>query len=369
LSRGALPDLPHLKRVSRIKHQILLKYLPAWQRILGSAHHKLAYIDCYAGPGQYEFSGQQAPGSPIIALETAKDFLRTTQQGELALLFVEKDQRARESLEGVLEKHKPFPAHLNVYVLDEDAKDLLGELLRTVPNWAPTFFMVDPYGHPLTIPIINGILHRPRTEALITFMYYRINMDVGNPRAQARVDEMFGHRDWRKQNFLKLRGYKREVAFLNYFLGELQADYKLPFKLRFDPEDRVPPSRTKYYLIHVSNHSKAVLLMKEVMWTLGDEEGIFDYSGRERGRLFSTVPTEHELEQILIEGYACKKISFDSLREDTWRLPFIEKQYRGVIKSLKQRGRAEVVPVSSKTERGLRGQDVVHVLKRRSKNA
>lgn len=356
-------SLPHLKRVSRIKHQILVKYLPAWQRILGSAHSKLAYIDCYAGPGEYEFQGKQVVGSPIIALESGKDFLRTSPSSELVLVFVENDRQARESLEAALKSHGPLPARLSADVLDEDAKDFMQELLRDVRNMVPTFVMVDPYGHPLTIPIINDILRQPRAEALITFMYYRINMDVANPKAQARVDQMFGHVDWRRENFLRLRGYRREIAFLE----QIKAKYKLPFKLRFDPEDRVPSSRTKYYLIHASNHAKAVLLMKEVMSPLGDEDGIFDYSGREQGGLFSAVPRDDELERVLRDRYACTEISFDALREDTWRLPFTEKRYRSVIKTLRARGLAEIQPVTSKTERGLSGHDIVHILKKKPK--
>jgi three-Cys-motif partner protein len=363
LSHRSNEGPPHLKRVSRIKHQILLKYLPTWQRILGSAHQKLAYVDCYAGPGIYEYEGKDVSGSPIIALEAAKEHIRIRPQAELTLVFVEKDEKSKKNLEEVLESHKPYPSRLHVFPLQEDAKNFVPELLQ-VPQLTPTFFMVDPYGHPLTIPIINKILKHARTEALITFMYYRINMDMGNPKAKQRVDEMFGHKKWRDQAFLKQRGRRREVAFLEYFLAEISAKYKLPFKLRFDTEDRVPPSRTKYYLIHASNHPKAVLLMKEIMWPLGDQEGIFDYSGRDQSQLFSVVPKDQELEAFLLDRYAGKRISFGSLREETWRLPFIEKQYRRVIKQLKERGLAETAPITSKTPRGLRGQDLVDIKER-----
>ncbi len=357
---------PHLKRVSRIKHQILFKYLPAWQTILGSAHEKLVYVDCYAGSGLYEYEGRDVPGSPIIALQAAENFLATRQRGELALLFVEKDDRARGVLEEVLEGHKPYPSRLHVFVLAEDARDFTEELLREVPRLAPSFFMVDPYGHPLTIPIINEILSRPRTEALITFMYYRINMDIGNQLVWPRVDEMFGHAEWKDQAFLKYRGRVRETGFLEYFLGQIQATYRFPFRIRFDPEDRVPSSRTKYYLIHASNHPKAVLLMKEIMSPLGDAEGIFEYSGREQMLLFPIVHQDQELESILLDRYVCRQIAFDALREETWALPFVEKQYRRVIKALQEEGLAEVQPVTSKTARGLSGQDLVHFVQQRT---
>lgn len=61
----------HLKQVSRIKHIILQKYLPAWERILGSRNGRLCYVDCYAGPGVYEFEGQEVDGSPMIAVRAA----------------------------------------------------------------------------------------------------------------------------------------------------------------------------------------------------------------------------------------------------------------------------------------------------------
>jgi hypothetical protein len=58
-------DRQHLKRVSRIKHVILQKYLPPWTIILGSWHQRLAYFDCFAGPGEYELDGEPVAGSPV----------------------------------------------------------------------------------------------------------------------------------------------------------------------------------------------------------------------------------------------------------------------------------------------------------------
>jgi hypothetical protein len=61
-------ELQHLKRVSRIKHVILEKYFPSWAMILGSRNCELAYVDCFAGPGQYEMAGKAVEGSPVIAV-------------------------------------------------------------------------------------------------------------------------------------------------------------------------------------------------------------------------------------------------------------------------------------------------------------
>lgn len=92
------------------------------------------------------------------------------------------------------------------------------------------------------------ILKRSQTEALINFMYYRINMDAGNEKVQHHLDEMFGNGEWRTQAFLKESGWRREQGFLEYFMSKINARYKLPFRIRFDIEDGVPRKRTKYYL-------------------------------------------------------------------------------------------------------------------------
>ncbi len=217
---------------------------------------------------------------------------------------------------------------------------------------------VDPYGHPLTVPVINDILSRPRTEALITLMWYRINMDLNNPAVQGNVDNLLGNQDWRQQSFMRLKSNARENAFLDYFVQKLAAEYVLPFRIGYDPEDKVKGERTKYYLLHASNHPRAVLLMKEVMWPLGDEDGTFDFSGESQGVLISSTPQANELQRILQREFAGKELAFDDIREVTWKLPFVEKQYREVIQQLRTEGILTVTPISSK-KTGLRKRDLV----------
>ena len=53
---------------TRAKHEILQRYLEAWFPILSSYHHRIVYIDGFAGPGRYK-GGEL--GSPIIALGLA----------------------------------------------------------------------------------------------------------------------------------------------------------------------------------------------------------------------------------------------------------------------------------------------------------
>ncbi len=316
------------------------------------------YFDCFAGPGRYEFGSVPVDGSPVIAVKAAKAFLESHPGHSLYVLLTENNEYQAQQLEQQLEPLKPYPNNLSVNPLIEDSKTFKPDLLSKIPSLAPSFFMIDPYGHPLTLPVINDILSRRRTEALITLMWYRINMDLSNPSVQINVDRLFGDQDWRKQPFMGMKSIARENGFLDYFISRLRATYVLPFRIGYDPEDKIRGERTKYYLLHASNHPSAVLLMKEVMWPLGDEDGTFDFSGESQGVLISRTPQANELRQILLRTFAGNKLTFDNIREKTWKLPFVEKHYREVIQQLRGEGVVKVTPVSSKKS-GLKERDLV----------
>jgi three-Cys-motif partner protein len=317
------------------------------------------YFDCFAGPGRYEFGGVAVDGSPIIAVKAAVHFLNARPNHSLRILLTENNEQRAQKLERQLAPMQPYPKNLNVELLPEDSKTFIPDLLSRIPSLAPSFFMIDPYGHPLTVPVIKGILSRQRTEALITLMWYRINMDLSNPAVQGNVDRLFGDQDWRQQPFMGQRSTTRENGFLDFFVSRLNAKYVLPFRIGYDAEDKVKGGeRTKYYLLHASNHPSAVLLMKEVMWPLGDEDGTFDFSGESQGVLISRTPQVNELEQILVREFAGKKLAFDDIRAQTWKLPFVEKHYREVLQRLRAEGVVKVTPVSSK-KTGLREADLI----------
>ena len=347
-----------LKEVSKAKLKILEKYFPAWAKILGSRHQTLVYVDCFAGAGRYA-GGEE--GSPLVILKKARELVQTASQFfAIFAIFVEKDKNAAEILRQQIPHNLPRVVEYRIF--NEDAHNFIPSLLQALPDDAPAFFFIDPYGHPLTIPVMNEILGRPRTEILLNLMWYAINMHLNNPNVKNAINRMFGHSNWASQSFMRYSGAEREALFLDYFLSELKAEYKLPFKIRFSPEDNIRggPNRTKYYLIHLSNHPKAVLLMKEVMWTIGDEEGTFDFSATRQGVLFSRTPQVQELINYLEQNYvgSGKELTFDQLREETWILPFIEKHYREALRQLENKGIVQIQRVDSK-KTGIKGKDIV----------
>ena len=357
-------EVQHLKRVSRIKHQILTRYLPSWAVILGSAFDLLYYVDCFAGPGQYESDGQLVDGSPIIATKAGKEFASRNSDKKLGVILVENSETQLAQLKERLLSTLPHPANFRVVTRIADSRDDIPRVVAGIRarKSAPSFFLVDPYGHPLSIPTMNDILALPRSELLINLMWYRINMDMSNDAVSHHVTELFGDEDWKRQPFIRQHGRRREEGFLEYFCGRLSAQYVLPFRIRYDAhEDRVFGTRTKYYLVHASNSLKAVLLMKEVMWPLGDEEGTFDFSGDSQGVLISEAPQAEELKQILLREFAGQRLASDDIRGKTWKIPFIEKQYRLALQELRAIGKVQVTPVTSKGK-GLARRDLIRFL-------
>ncbi len=350
--------LPHIKRVSRIKHAILQRYLPVWAQILGASNQRLCYFDCYAGRGEYEFQGERVEGSAPIAVRAGKDYVSAKSGRLMTVILIERDEIEAKALENCLQQFQPYSGGLQVQVLRGDSQALIEEILAQVNSLAPSFFMIDPYGHPLSIPLINQILERQKTEALINLMWYQINRDLANPAVYHRLDKLFGDGSWRTQPFMNERGRVRERHFLDFFCSRLRGEFVFPFKICFGPEDKIPGNRTKYYLLHVSNHPKAVLMMKEVMWRLGDEDGTFDFSGESQEPLISETPRLEELETALSKEFGGQEVAFQHILEKTWRLPFLEKHYRQVIQGLRSREIVKVRPVTSK-KTGLKGQDIV----------
>lgn len=353
-------EVQHLKRVSRIKHQILTRYLPSWATILGSSFDLLYYVDCFAGPGRYESDGEIVDGSPIIAVKAGKEFATQNANKKLGIVLVEDDTEQLKQLQDCLRSTQPYPSNFEVSARLANSRDFIPKIIGQIrKRTAPSFFLVDPYGHPLSIPVMNDILALQRSELLINFMWYRINMDMTNDAVQHHVTELFGDEDWKSQKFNSQHGISKEKNVLKYFCERLAAQYVLPFRIRYDAqEDRVAGNRTKYYLIHASNSLKAVLLMKDVMWPLGDEEGTFDFSGDSQGVLISQTPRLEELQNILLREFAGQQVAFDDIRGKTWDIPFIEKHYRSVLQELRSSGTVEVTPVTSRGK-GLSGRDLV----------
>lgn len=347
-----------LKEVSKVKHKILEKYFRPWATILGSRHSHLVYVDCFAGEGGYK-NGE--PGSPLITLRSAY-ILSKKYKLELTLIFVEQNKKRAEQLEKNIMESGFVKDSVHPIVIPGDAQDITEEILKVLPRGIPTFFLIDPYGYPISVPIINEILMKPYTEVFLNLMWFRINMDLNNPKSKQSIDRMFGHSNWMYQSFMEESGDEKRDGFLSYFCDQISSKFYKDFRIGFSPEDDVRgwQKRTKYYLIHFCNHSKAAKLMKQIMWGVSEEEGTFDFSANKQGILFSRSPNKEELDSYIRKQYlgTKHKITFDQLQTELHHLPHIEKHFRSVIKELEKAKLLHIERIVSK-KTGIQDRDII----------
>ncbi|WP_189054508.1 three-Cys-motif partner protein TcmP [Longimycelium tulufanense] len=206
-----------------LKHGILRRYLPIYATMTGSTSEsgRVVYLDGYAGPGRYEPEepgGVGAPGSPLLAVETAKRVQGWKR--DLHCVFVERDPSYVGNLRAVLAE--AAPEGMRYDVLPGDVKDRLGEALDLTGD-RPLFAFLDPFGTALPYQdMVERLLGRGtalKTEVLLNFnlgSVWRIGGlltgDEAEPNGEngrreaaiSRVDAFLGG-DWWRERFMAAR--------------------------------------------------------------------------------------------------------------------------------------------------------------------
>lgn len=280
------------------KHEILQRYLKAWFPILGSYHHRIVYIDGFAGPGRYK-GGEL--GSPIIALNVAMNHRRTLG-GELVFWFIDEREDRIEHLKREL-NGITIPTHFKVRAEAGKFHEKVGPVLESIEadgsQVAPTFAFIDPFGFSgIPFSLIERLLKHPRCEVFITFMVDAFNRFLEHPKDTVvqHIVDAFGTDE--AIRIAETQGNRIE-GLRTLYQSRLQqvADYVRYFEMR-DRNDR-----TQYYLFFASNHELGHLKMKEAMWKV-DPDGEFRFSDATNPSqlvLFEADPTSLLLEQLRTE--------------------------------------------------------------------
>ena len=254
------------------KHQILRKYLDAWFPILARYNSRIVYVDGFSGPGRY--SGGE-PGSPIIALESARTH-RANLAGELVFLFVEERQdRADYLAREITSLHLPdhFKVDVECGMFAENLAAKLNRLDADGHQIAPTFALIDPFGFSgIPYNLISRLLAKNKCEALITFMVDSINRWLNHPDPDIRshITQTFGT----DAAIAIVEGAgDRPTQLKNLY--QQQLGKVAQFVRYFEMRDR--NERVVYYLFFASNNSLGHLKMKEAMWKV-DPLGDFRFS-------------------------------------------------------------------------------------------
>lgn len=374
--KNSSPEKWIYKEHTKVKHILLKKYLYAWIPILGRWNPIICYFDGFAGRGEYkdEKTGEVLNvGSPILALKVADK--KAEYLDKIVCVFVESDIENYENLEEAIEREKPNMKNLKkIKIIMENAEfarvcdKILERLEEEKCTLVPSFFFVDPFGfNGIPFTIIKKILSNPKTEIFFNFMARDIARFIKLPQLEDNFTELFGTEEWKSLMTL----HNREQAVVELYRKQLHEDAGVTYSLHFKVSES-DKLRTLYYLIHATNNFKGHGIMKGIMFNQS-AHGSFAYLGpndvseRSQIRLFDINDTG-QLKRYLDKRFKGETLTFNGILERVcipWysEPPYIEKHYRQALKKFEEKGKIGVERVTSKTEKGLSGEDKITFLK------
>lgn len=169
-----------------LKHALLSQHVAPFLSMTGSVstNGRVVFLDGYAGEGRY---ADGSPGSPMLAMETAKRQLPNHRI--LDCVFVEKDRKAVELLKAVTEDFRA--QGVRCAALAGGVEDHIFDVIRHATN-APLFMFLDPFGVPLPFTTLTAAMtgerqrQWPPTEVLLNLSDQSIRRIVGQLKPDAK---------------------------------------------------------------------------------------------------------------------------------------------------------------------------------------
>ena len=353
---------------SQLKHYILQDYLSAWLPIMGSFADTLTYVDCFAGTGLCNFNGTLADGSPLVALRTINRFLREAlptvrRPSKVNVVFVEVKPERHGQLETAIKKFaeaEQLDPKISCSVLRDDAQSALSQILPQTSPTAPAFYFIDPNYRLPDMKLMRQLISRKKTEVFANFMFYEVVRNMANPLDNENMTALFGDDQYQTIDFGAGSDHYAWSKVIDFYAIRTGAQYYIPFRVCFGPdEDAGLRGRLKYVLIHLSNHFTAFDKMLTAMYD-NSEPGNSLQVSMKQPTLFPTLDYNHLIERVKAKYRGTGvKMSFDALREENWRLYASEQIWRRCLKALRTESVVVSHHVTSKTDVGLRQNDIV----------
>ncbi len=331
-----------LEAHTRAKHEILKRYLQAWMVILSQGRFpEILYIDGFAGPGEY--AGGEA-GSPMIALDTALGY-KPPLTAKVHFLFVEERADRADHLRGLIAQ-RSLPSNFSVVV--EGGATFEAAFTKLYPSFIrngrlmPTFAFIDPFGWTgAPFSLVKRILAQRSCEVFVNFMYEEINRFISHPDQIDNFDGFFGTEEWRRCASAS-DPRTRNRCLHDLYLRQLgtSADYVRSFEMS-NARDV-----TDYFLFYATNELLGLKKMKEAMWK-ADESGEFRFSDATDPNqlvLFEKAPNFPTLQARIVTKFSGRQVSVGDIeRFSVVETAFRETHYKGILKTLEQSGRLNVI--------------------------
>jgi three-Cys-motif partner protein len=334
----------------KVKHEILVKYLDGWIRILGKEHN-LNIFDCFAGRGEYvNHEKKTVEGSPIIIIKKLSEIReRMGRPRKASCVFIEKNKNNFEILREIVNSEiqnnlEKYQGWLEVSFHNAEFSDVATTIADDYgKTLAPSFFFLDPFGFGgIPLEIIKNILSIEKIEVFINFMVRDVNRFLQSNHHKHSIGELYGIHDVAREISDCYSYLSRELALLKLYRNRLHqgtgVKYTFPFKVNAD--ERL---QTTYYLIHCTNHPLGCKLMKEIMYKSGTK-GRFGYLGPAEGQMDLTYyGGEEKLGEYLLRKFAGRSISFRNILYETlMETEFVEEHYRKILKELDDGGKVDI---------------------------
>ena len=342
---------------TQIKHRVLEAYSKVYMSKLGANTNTL-FVDCHGGCGAYlDVNNNIYYGSSVRVYQACEQVFSKRQTTNY-IAISERDKKNCDNLYKVLTDLKVK----NAKIYNEDYIDLLDDKkLTEFYQLHPTLFFIDPFGYYDT-PMckMKKLMNSYGNEILINFMFDFLNRGIGvSSIDKDRLTSFFGTDEWLHAQ--KLSGIERESYLVNLYKKKLKettnAKYVFAYRLCYPNKNQ-----TYYYLIHATNHIDGMTLMKSCFASINN--GRVEYLGKlnDSYSLFDMdYFKQSEISDLLKNKYTGKNITFqmilENIIEDT---AILEKDLRATLKTMETAGEISVERVTSKTSRGLRGNDKIY---------
>ena len=221
--RDSAPNKWLYEQHTRVKHELLEKYLGGWLPILGSVHNRLVIVDGFAGRGEYE---DGSPGSPLIILRTAQELITAGKVKQVVCGFVERDSDNYANLVSVLNRVRneypdvkiSGPENFEFEAVANKVIDRVGDRM------APSFWFVDPFGFTgVSFATIERIMSMNRSEVFITLMVRDIGRFLRRDDLDDTFGRLFGTGEWRDIVGSAVAGGQKERRLRDLYVARLRS--------------------------------------------------------------------------------------------------------------------------------------------------
>ncbi len=314
------------------KHVILRKYLDVWIPKLASTGSNLVYIDGFAGPGEYENeeTGELEKGSPIIALDALNNQV-ISFKGEMEFYFIEEDEGRCENLRRVLSEYE-IPTSAKVY--DPICGNFDMEMTKLLDEWndeikklsresgeeyirVPTFVLIDPFGHNMSMHVIKRLMETQKTEILVTLVIQSFIRFCSLKEREETLNEAFACSEWKKLCKMDRSENKRE-KIRELYINQLKEYANIRHTLFFEMINK--HNQTSYFLIFGTNSWHGIEVMKNAMWKV-DPRGDYTFSDLRH-------PTQSTIMDFSDEDYIFSQIRNELKKLSGRTLPLYGKNYK-----------------------------------------